>query len=430
MLRESDLKVLVIGSGGREHALASTLASSPLVRSVFSMPGNAGMAAVGECIQIPVWDTDAVCGWAKANSIDLAVCGPEVPLINGLGDAFLAAGIPFFGPLAYGARLEGSKIFAKEVMRESGVPTAEWTACEDYKSALVVAVERVEREGGVVIKADGEAAGKGVFVCSTVEEAQSALEVIMVDRVFGASGDRVLVEERLSGQEASVMVIANGESLVAMPPVQDHKRAYDNDLGPNTGGMGCYCPVPAMPAGLHQTAIETAVRPILEWMGIRGKPYFGCLYAGLMITTNGLKVLEYNCRFGDPETQVVLPMMRTDLAEVLIAAVANRLDEIQPIWYDGAGVCVVLASGGYPGQYQTSFPIEGLEEASAVDGVSVYQAGTAIEGGRVVTAGGRVLSVTALGASFPDARSKAYDACSRIRFENQHFRKDIGARVS
>ncbi len=429
-MRDSDLNVLVIGSGGREHALASALAASPLVRSVACMPGNAGMAPLGSCVSVSVKDSAAICAWARDNAIDLAVCGPEVPLINGLGDAFLAAGIPFFGPLAVGARIEGSKVFAKQVMREAGVPTGDWEAFEEFENALAAAVRRVEQEGGVVVKADGEAAGKGVFVCSSVAEAEAALRTIMIDRAFGASGGRVLIEERLAGQEASVMVIANGEEIVAMPPVQDHKRAYDNDEGPNTGGMGCYCPVPAMPPELHHEAIERAVMPVLHWMGTRGMPYFGCLYAGLMITSDGLKVLEYNCRFGDPETQVVLPMLRTDFASILVAAVRNRLDEIEPKWYDGCGVCVVLASGGYPGKYPVGFPVEGVEEAAGVDGVSVFQAGTALEDGRAVTSGGRVLSVTALGASFADARAKAYEACSRIRFQNQHFRKDIGARLS
>lgn len=429
-MRESDLNVLVIGSGGREHALASALAASPLVRRVTCMPGNAGMASLGRCVPVSVKDSAAICAWARENAVDLAVCGPEVPLINGLGDAFLAEGIPFFGPLAAGARLEGSKVFAKQVMREAGVPTGEWEAFEEFESALAAAARRVEREGGVVVKADGEAAGKGVFVCSSAAESEAALRTIMIDRAFGASGDRVLIEERLTGQEASVMVIANGEEIIAMPPVQDHKRAYDNDEGPNTGGMGCYCPVPAMPPELHREAIERAVMPVLQWMGTKGTPYFGCLYAGLMMTSDGLKVLEYNCRFGDPETQVVLPMLQADFASILVAAVRNRLDEMRPKWYDGCGVCVVLASGGYPGKYPVGFPVEGVDEASGMDGVSVFQAGTALDGGRAVTSGGRVLSVTALGASFADARAKAYEACSRIRFQNQHFRKDIGARLS
>jgi phosphoribosylamine--glycine ligase len=429
-VREKDLNVLVVGGGGREHALAAKLAHSDVVRSVVCAPGNAGMEEVGRCVPVGVRETDALLALAVEESIDLVVCGPESPLIAGLGDAFLKAGIPFFGPLAYGARLEGSKIFAREVMREAGVPTAEWEAFDSPEPALTAARSRLEREGGVVIKADGEAAGKGVFVCGTEQEVREAIQAIMVDRVFGSSGDRVLVEERLEGEEASVMVLATGEKILPMPPVQDHKRAFDGDQGPNTGGMGCYSPVPVMPPELHREAIERTVLPVLQWMDVKGQPYFGCLYAGLMITKDGLKVLEYNCRFGDPETQVVLPMMRSDFGQVLVAAVQNRLDEIRAEWYNGCGVCVVLASGGYPGSYQTGFPISGLEDAAAMEGVCVFHAGTARRDGRVVTAGGRVLGVTALGSSFAEARERAYRACSAISFQNMHYRRDIGARLT
>lgn len=429
-MRDKDLNVLVVGSGGREHALAAKLAESDLVRSVICAPGNAGMEEIGRCVPVGVKDTDALLDLASQEKVDLVVCGPESPLIAGLGDAFLEAGIPFFGPLAYGARLEGSKIFAKQVMREAGVPTAQWEAFDSPEPALEAAKARLERDGGVVIKADGEAAGKGVFVCSTEDEAREALTAIMVDRVFGSSGDRVLVEERLEGEEASVMVLATGEKILPMPTAQDHKRAYDGDQGPNTGGMGCYSPVPVMPQELHREAIERTVLPVLQWMDVKGQPYFGCLYAGLMITKDGLKVLEYNCRFGDPETQVVLPMMQTDFGQVLVAAVGNRLDEIRPEWYNGCGVCVVLASGGYPGSYQTGFPISGLDAAAAMEGVCVFHAGTARRDGEVVTAGGRVLGVTALGSGFREARERAYQACSAISFEKMHYRKDIGARLT
>lgn len=428
-MRESELKVLVIGSGGREHALAAKLASSSLVRSVTSAPGNAGMAQVGECVPIGVKDSGALRAWAVSHDIDLVVCGPETPLIAGLGDVFLDAGIPFFGPLAYGAQLEGSKIFAKTVMAGAGVPTGKWDAFDDFASALSAARTRLEREGGVVIKADGEAAGKGVFVCSEPAEAEAALRTIMIDRAFGASGDRVLVEERLQGQEASIMVIATGETILALPPVQDHKRVFDNDEGPNTGGMGCYSPVPTVPPHVHQEALDKAIRPVLRWMGVKGMPYFGCLYAGLMLTSKGLKVLEYNCRFGDPETQVALPMLESDLGEILVAAVCNRLDEIRPRWYNGCGVCVVLASGGYPGGYQTGYLVRGLENAGDMEGVSIYHAGTALNEDAVVTSGGRVLGVTALGSNFAEARKAAYKAVELISFDNMHFRKDIGSRI-
>lgn len=429
-LRESDLNVLVVGSGGREHALADALARSSIVKRVVCAPGNAGMAQVGECAPISVKDRAALRKYVAEAGIDLVVCGPESPLIAGLGDEMLDEGVPFFGPLAYGAQLEGSKIFAKEVMREAGVPTGDWEAFDAFEPAVAAVRTRIAREGGVVIKADGEAAGKGVFVCSTEAEAEAALRTILVDRAFGASGDRVLVEERLEGQEVSVMVIATGEKILPLPPAQDHKRAYDNDEGPNTGGMGCYTPVPVMPPALHAEALEKTVLPILQWMDVKGMPYFGCLYAGLMLTQDGLKVLEYNCRFGDPETQVVLPMLQSDFGEIIAAAVANRLDEIRPRWYNGSGVCVVLASGGYPGTYEQGHFISGLEEAAACPDVSVFHAGTSLKDGKVVTAGGRVLGVTALGSDFMEARERAYTACAAISFKDMHFRTDIGARQS
>jgi len=428
-LRESDLKILVVGGGGREHALAAKIAQSCLVGQVFCAPGNAGMQQVGKCVPLGVKDTAGIRDWCLANAVDLVVCGPESPLIIGLADVLLAAGIPCFGPLAYGAQLEGSKVFAKQVMDASGVPTAAWEVFEAPEAVLAAARRRIEAEGGVVIKADGEAAGKGVFVCQQMSEAEEAVKRIMVDREFGASGDRVIVEECMSGQEASVMVIATGEKILALPAVQDHKRAFDNDEGPNTGGMGCYSPVPAVTPEIQREAIEKAVMPVLQWMAAKGQPYFGCLYAGLMLTDKGLRVLEYNCRFGDPETQVALPLLQTDFGEVLVAAVANRLDEIKPRWYNGSGVCVVLASGGYPGHYQTGYPIEGLESIPSGKDVFVFHAGTAMKDGRVVTAGGRVLGVTALGPDFATARASAYAACAGISFKDMHFRKDIGARL-
>ncbi|MEI6914329.1 MAG: phosphoribosylamine--glycine ligase, partial [Armatimonadota bacterium] len=331
-MRDKELNVLVIGSGGREHALAAKLASSPLVKAVVCAPGNAGMLGAGECVPIGVKDLTGLRDFAVNRSIDLAICGPETPLIAGLGDLFLEAAIPFFGPRAFNAQIEGSKIFAKEVMQEAGVPTGAWEAFTELEPALESAKRRIAADGGVVIKADGEAAGKGVFICSDVSEAEAALKTIIIDRAFGASGDRALVEERLTGQEASIMVIATGEKIIAMPPVQDHKRAFDGDKGPNTGGMGCYTPVPVVPAALHQEMLETAIYPILQWFGIKGMPYLGCLYAGLMFTPDGPKVLEYNCRFGDPETEVVLPMLQSDIGEIMVSAVGNTLDEIRPSW--------------------------------------------------------------------------------------------------
>ncbi len=429
-MRDSNLNVLVIGGGGREHALTAALVSSARVASVVCAPGNAGMAQIAECVPVGVKEHGRLVDLARKREIDMAVCGPETPLIAGLADEFLEAGIPFFGPREYNAQIEGSKIFAKQVMQEAKVPTGDWEAFDAFEPALKAAGRRLSRDGGVVIKADGEAAGKGVFVCEDISQAQAALQTILVDRAFGSSGDRVLVEERLTGQEVSVMVIATGEKIVAMPPVQDHKRVFDGDRGPNTGGMGCYSPVPVLPPDLHRQALDVAVLPVLRWFGIKGMPYFGCLYAGLMITDKGLKVLEYNCRFGDPETQVALPMLRSDFGEIMVAAVSNRLDRIKPAWYDGCGVCVVLASGGYPGEYATGYPIHGVDELNHTDKVSVFHAGTSLDGDQLVTSGGRVLCVTALDDSFVEARRRAYEALSHISFQDMHFRKDIGARLS
>ena len=425
------MRVLIVGSGGREHALAWKVARSPLVSRLYCAPGNAGMASLGECVNIKAMDIPALLAFAKDKGIDLAIIGPESPLIAGIADEFRAAGIPTFGPSRAAAAIEGSKVFAKELMAKYGIPAAEFRVFDDSGEAAAY----IERKSGgsdalpIVVKADGEALGKGVFVCSTKDEALRAIKSIMVDKVFGKSGDRVLIEERLEGQEATLMVITDGRSVVPLAPLQDYKRAYDNDQGLNTGGMGCYSPVPAVPPELYERALETMIVPTLRAMQSEGCPYTGVLYTGIILTADGPKVLEFNARFGDPETQAALPLLETDLVEIIQASLAGSLDSLEIKCYNECAVCVVVASGGYPGEYETGKPISGLDEAGAVEGVTVFHAGTKLQDGQVVTSGGRVLGVTAVGDTFRTAVERAYSAVGRIHFDDMHYRRDIGARV-
>lgn len=425
------MRVLIVGSGGREHALAWKVARSPLVSRLYCAPGNAGMASLGECVNIKAMDIPALLAFAKDKGIDLAIIGPESPLIAGIADEFRAAGIPTFGPSRAAAAIEGSKVFAKELMAKYGIPAAEFRVFDDSGEAAAY----IERKSGgsdalpIVVKADGEAFGKGVFVCSTKDEALRAIKSIMVDKVFGKSGDRVLIEERLEGQEATLMVITDGRSVVPLAPLQDYKRAYDNDQGLNTGGMGCYSPVPAVPPELYERALETMIVPTLRAMQSEGCPYTGVLYTGIILTADGPKVLEFNARFGDPETQAALPLLETDLVEIIQASLAGSLDSLEIKCYNECAVCVVVASGGYPGEYETGKPISGLDEAGAVEGVTVFHAGTKLQDGQVVTSGGRVLGVTAVGDTFRTAVERAYSAVGRIHFDDMHYRRDIGARV-
>lgn len=425
------MKVLIIGSGGREHALAWKVAQSPKVERLFCAPGNAGMAQLGECADIKPTDIPALLDFAKMNRVELAIVGPESPLFEGMADELRAAGIRTFGPSKAAAAIEGSKVFSKELMRKYGIPTAGFEVFDTPDPAKVY-IERISESSSaclIVVKADGEAAGKGVFVCDTKDEALAAIETIMVERAFGESGDRIVIEERMEGQEASLMAITDGVTVVPMTPVQDYKRAYDDDRGPNTGGMGCYTPVPVVTEEIYRYSLEKLIKPTIAAMRAEGRPYTGVLYTGIMLTKDGPKVLEYNARFGDPETQVALPMLQTDLIEVIEASIEGRLDLLDTRCYNGCAVCVVLASGGYPGKYETGKPITGLDDAASIEGVTVFHAGTKLVGGQVVTAGGRVLGVTGVGESFREARDKAYAGVGRIKFENMHFRTDIGARV-
>ena len=420
--------LLVIGNGGREHALAWKLAQSPRVARVLVAPGNGGTAlAGGKISNVPVAADDiaTLVRLAKEENIDLVVVGPEAPLAAGAVDAFQAADIRCFGPSQAAAQLESSKAFSKAFMQRHDIPTARYAVFTDFEQALAY-TQSVDHP--VVIKASGLAAGKGVLLPETADEAESALRQIMTDRAFGAAGDEVVIEERLAGPEASLLAFSDGRTVALMPPAQDHKRVYDGDLGPNTGGMGAYAPAPVMTAELIDEARRTVLKATIDGMRVEGTPYIGILYAGLMLTTGGIKVLEFNCRFGDPETQVILPLLADDLLDVFDACLDGTLDQWDVRWREGATATVVAASEGYPGPYPKGREITGLAEAEALSDVAVFHAGTTLApDGRVLTDGGRVLAVTATDDTLPAALDRAYDAMGRIHFPGMHYRRDIGA---
>jgi phosphoribosylamine--glycine ligase len=423
------LTVLVVGGGGREHALVWKIAKSPLVEKVYAAPGNPGMSSVAELVAIKATDVKGLADFAESRSVGLTVVGPESPLILGIVDEFESRGLKIFGPCRAGAALEGSKAFTKDLLRENGIPTAGYETFADYEPAASYVKHLFDHHTRtVVIKADGEAAGKGVYICGSFAEADAALRAVMVDRIFGESGNLVVVEEFLTGQEATLMGIVDGNTLATLIPVQDYKRVFDNDQGPNTGSMGCYSPVPVVSENVRDFVAEEIMVPTLAALKRKGIPYRGVLYAGVILTEAGPKLLEYNCRFGDPETQVVMPMMETDLVEIMLAAVEGRLDETEIKWYNKKAVCVVIASGGYPGDYDTGMPIDGLLDAESA-GAIVFHAGTKNQDGAIVTAGGRVLGVTALGDDYQDAIERAYAAADKIHFDKMHMRRDIGRRL-
>ena len=426
------LKVLVVGGGGREHALVWKLAQSPQVSRLYAAPGNAGIARHAECLPLAATDIDGLLAFATENDIDLTVVGPETPLIAGIVDAFEQKGLRIFGPAREPALLEGSKAYAKGLMLRSGIPTAAYAVFSSYEAALYYVRTQFAAapDHPIVVKADGEAAGKGVVICRTAAEAEAALSLMMRERAFGESGASVVIEEFLEGQEASLMAFTDGTTLVPMIAVQDHKRVGDGDTGPNTGGMGCYAPVPLITPELYARAVEEVLRPAIETIRETGIPYKGVLYAGIMVTPDGqIKTVEFNCRFGDPETQVVLPLLETDLVDILLGVTDAHLDEVTVKWKPQSAVCVVLASGGYPGPYPKGLPIEGLEQVAHLSDVAVFHAGTALnEAGQTVTDGGRVLGVTGLGDDFAQARARAYAAVKNIHFEGMHYRSDIGAK--
>jgi phosphoribosylamine--glycine ligase len=420
------MKVLVIGGGGREHAIVWKLMQSRHVEKVYCAPGNAGISEVAECIDIDPADFDALIDFVKYEWIDLTIVGPEDPLSRGIVDAFEKAGRKILGPGKASARLESSKAFAKDFMRRYGIPSAEYKTFTSY----IQAEDYIRLMGApIVVKADGLAAGKGVFVASTQEEAVSALRTIMKDRAFGAAGDRVVVEQCLTGEEASFMAFSDGNIMLPMASSQDHKRVFDGDMGPNTGGMGAYSPAPVVTGELEEKIMNKIMNPVLRGLRAEGVKYRGVLYAGLMIKDGEPSVLEFNCRLGDPETQPIMARLDTDLVEIALAVVDGRLSETSLSWKPGSSVCVVLASGGYPGSYKKGIPIRGLDNAREIEDVVVFHAGTSFMDGDIVTSGGRVLGVTALGPDMKAAKERAIAAIGKISFEGMHYRQDIGDRA-
>jgi len=420
------MRILVVGSGGREHALSWKIAQSPLVSEVLCAPGNAGIASVARCVASPSPGAAGIVELARREEVGLVVIGPEAELADGAVDRLAEAGIPAFGPSAAAAQLEASKSFAKEIMAEAGVPTAAYSKHTDFEGALEAAGQR---DGRCVIKADGLAAGKGVIVCQGMEEAEAALRTTLVDRAFGEAGASAIVEDLLVGEELSVLALCDGTSLVTMIAAQDHKAALDGDQGPNTGGMGAYAPAPLGDAKLLDEVRLRVLEPTVATMARRGTPLKGVLYAGLMVQEGVPYVLEFNVRFGDPETQPLMAMLAGDLVPLLSACAAGDLGDRELTWHKGAAVCVVMASGGYPGSYAKGLPIEGLGDVEPWVDVEVFHAGTKLDDGRVVTSGGRVLGVTARGADVAAAQRRAYEAVEAISFEGEHHRSDIAYRA-
>ncbi|MBX7168424.1 MAG: phosphoribosylamine--glycine ligase [Pirellulales bacterium] len=418
------MNVLIIGNGGREHALAWKIGQSPRAERVFVAPGNAGTAQDAENVDLPSNDFPRLIKFAKENKVGLTVVGPEQPLVEGIVDAFVAAGLKVFGPSKLAAELEGSKVFCKNLLRHADVPTGEYRVFRDAESAATFLRDR--EDVPVVVKADGLAAGKGVIVCSGRNEALEAVRRIGREKEFGAAGNQLLIEERLDGEEASVLAITDGRTILTLAPAQDHKRAQDGDTGPNTGGMGAYSPTPLVDAQRLQLIEEQVLVPTVHAMKRARRPFRGVLYAGLMVTHQGPKVLEYNVRFGDPECQPLMMRLKSDLLTLCEATVDGRLDEVGPLeWDPRPAVCVVMAAEGYPGRYERGRVIRGLEEAALVPDVKVFHSGTAMQAGQVVTDGGRVLGVTALGNTVAAAKLQAYTAVKQIRWDGAWCRKDI-----
>ena len=420
------MKILVIGSGGREHALVWKLASSPRVSKLYCAPGNAGISQLATCVPIPATDLVGLKSFAEQEAVDLTVVGPEAPLALGIADLFRKSKLKVFGPTENAAKIESSKAFAKNLMMRQRIPTAEARTFESVRPALDC-LEQCSLP--IVVKADGLAQGKGVVVARTAQDARDAVVNMLEYHAFGDAGKRVVIEECLEGEELTLMAFADGKTVVPMLAAQDHKRLGEGDTGPNTGGMGAYAPAPVATPALRYAIMRDVLHPAIEGLSRVGSPFYGVLYAGLMVKDGTPYVLEFNARFGDPETQVVLPLLKTDLAEVLEAVVEHRLDQIHLEWSEESAVCVVLASGGYPGKYATGLPVAGLQDVAGLERVAVFHAGTARDGEDVVTAGGRVLGVTAWGASLRAAHDRAYEAGRRITFEGQYFRTDIAGRV-
>lgn len=417
------MKVAVIGGGGREHTLAWKLAQSPSVDTVYAIPGSDAMASFATCVPASVSDLDYIAKYCKEHGVDLVVVGPEVPLTEGIADVCQQYGIPVFGPNKAAAQMEGSKAFAKDIMAKYNVPTAKYATFTNEADAKAY----IKEQGApIVVKADGLAAGKGVVVAQTVEEALDAVNAMMEDHIFGASGGRIVIEECMVGEEASLLAFVDGETIVPMIVAQDHKRIFDNDEGPNTGGMGAYAPAPVVTPDIRQAVIDTILKPVVAGLKQEGITYQGCLYAGLMITADGPKVVEFNCRFGDPETQAVLPLLDGDLAQIMLACAKGTLTADMVHWKDAAACCVIMASKGYPASSHKGDVISGLDTVD--DDVLVFHSGTKKVDGSFVTNGGRVLGVTAVAPTLKDAIDKVYANVKRISFDGQQVRSDIGAK--
>jgi len=420
------MKILVVGGGGREHALVWKISQSPLVDTIYCAPGNPGIAALADCVHIAADEIDALLDFAVNEKIDLTVVGPEVPLTMGIVDKFQAAGLEIFGPSQAAAQIEGSKSFSKDLMAKYHIPTAAYQTFTDRDQAVAY----IREQGApIVVKADGLAAGKGVIVAMSEEQAIAAVDDIMLDKVFGAAGSQVVIEEFMDGEEASFFAFTDGKDILPLASSQDHKRIFDNDEGPNTGGMGAYSPAPVVTDAVAAEVIDTIVKPTIAGMAAEGCPYVGILYVGLMIKDGKARVVEFNARFGDPEAQPLLARMKSDVVPVLQACARGRLGDAGLEWHDKAAVCVVLASGGYPGSFEKGFEISGLEAAEAIDDLMVFHAGTTLKEGKIVNNGGRVLGVTGLGTTVAAAIDKAYTGVAVIDWKGMHCRRDIGQRA-
>lgn len=421
------MKVLIIGSGGREHAIAWKISKSPKLTKLYAAPGNAGTSEVAELVDIPAKDIEGLLKFAKKESIDLTIVGPEAPLVDGIVDRFEKEGLKIFGPTKYGAQLEGSKVFSKELMKRLDIPTGEFEVFTDPGKAM----DYVAKKGiPIVVKVDGLAGGKGVVVAHSMPKAMEAIHLYMVKKVFGKAGDRVVVEECLEGEEASVIAITDGTTVRLLASSQDHKRIYEGDHGPNTGGMGAYSPAPVVTSALEKEILDRVFEPVVKDMKSAGHPFKGFLYAGIMVTAKGFRVLEFNTRLGDPETQAILPRLKNDLLEVMLATVEERLHQVELSWKDENCVCVVIASEGYPDDYQVGKRIAGIQTAREDKDISVFHAGTKLVDGEFVTAGGRVLNVVGSGRGIFEALSKTYNAVDKIFFDHMYYRKDIGHRAT
>jgi len=419
------MRILVIGGGGREHAIVWALAKSERVEQIYCAPGNAGIAEIAECVPIAVDKFEELADFAAQQAIDLVVVGPDDPLAGGIVDVFEARNIPAFGPRQNAAEIEGSKIFMKNLLKKYDIPTAKYETFTDFEQALSYLRQQ---SAPIVVKADGLAAGKGVTVAFSLEEAEQALRDMMIDKKFGASGGQVVIEEFMEGQEMSILAFVDGETVRAMVPAQDHKPVFDNDKGPNTGGMGTYSPLPHIDPALVEDAIENIIKPTAKAMVSEGRPFRGVLFAGLIITQTGVKTIEFNARMGDPETQVVLPRLKTELLDVIEAAMNGKLAELDIEWSDEAAVCVVAASEGYPASYPKGRVISGLDAAKE-QGALVFHAGTDQKDGQYVTNGGRVLGIVGRGRDIAEARARAYEAAAVIHFDGMHTRTDIAAKA-